>query len=101
MQDPVARRTAFRRAPLNVALVTAGLIVTFALRRWLTEWVELRLAAAKDRRSAAWLLALRNLTRLVVPIVGVGLIFAAFDPQGLFGPAEGSGSSRCRPSCWS
>ena len=90
MQDPVARRTAFRRAPLNVALVTAGLIVTFTLRRWLTEWVELRLAATKDRRSAAWALALRNLTRLLVPVVGVGLIFAALDPQGLFGPGEGT-----------
>ncbi len=36
----------------------------------------------------AWLVALRNLTRLVVPAVGAGLFFAAFDPGGLLTRAD-------------
>ena len=69
--------------PVNLALVIAGLAVAFAVRRWLIEWVERHLEAATSRRSIAWLVALRNLTRLVVPAVGAGLFFAAFDPAGL------------------
>ena len=50
--------------------------------RWLVDWVERRLADDAERgASAALLVALRNLTRLVVPAVGAGLFFAAFDPR--------------------
>ena len=50
--------------------------------------MERRLANNPSRRSAALLVALRNLNRLVVPAVGAGLFFAAFDRAGLFARAD-------------
>ena len=58
------------------------------VRIWLADWVESRLADNPSRRSAALLVALRNLNRLVVPAVGAGLFFAAFDRAGLFARAD-------------
>ena len=53
------------------------------LRRWLTAWVEAQLAVATSPRSVAWLVALRNFSRLIVPAVGAGLLFAALNPADL------------------
>ncbi len=86
VEDPVGRRTALRRLPVNLALILAGILITFSVRRWLGEWVDLRLAHVADHRAGLLTLALQNLTRLVVPIVGVGLIFTALDPEGLLAP---------------
>ncbi len=82
-REPVNRRLATERLPFNLLLLAAGVIAAFALRRVLIRWVERRLATTSNRRAAAWIVALRNLTRLVVPAVGAGLLFAAFDPNGL------------------
>ena len=86
--DPQPRAQALRRLPINALLIAAGLGVAFMVRGWLTDWVEARLGHNPTRRSAALLIALRNLTRLVVPAVGAGLFFAAFDRAGLFARAD-------------
>lgn len=67
----------------RLGLVIAGLAIAFVVRVRLLAWVERHLATATNRKSIAWLAALRNLARLVVPTVGAGLFFAAFDPSGL------------------
>ncbi|HRO11450.1 MAG TPA: DUF3772 domain-containing protein [Amaricoccus sp.] len=81
--DPVNRRIALRRLPVSLALVLAGTAATLLVRRWLMRWVDERLLATASGRAAAWIVALRNLSRLIVPVVGAGLIFAALDPEGL------------------
>jgi small-conductance mechanosensitive channel len=90
--DDVAEPRAFSarlvQAPVRLALVLAGLGVAFVVRRRLLEWVERHLAATTNRKSIAWLVAVRNLARLVVPAVGAGLFFAAFDPSGLLVRAD-------------
>lgn len=86
--DPATRAQTLRRLPLTLLLIAAGLGVAFMVRGWLIEWVERRLSENPQRRSAALLVALRNLTRLVVPAVGAGLFFAAFDRAGLMARAD-------------
>jgi potassium-dependent mechanosensitive channel len=83
-----SRNQLLRRVPVKLLLLVAGLAVAFWVRGLLIEWIESRLAVARDRRSVAWLVALRNLTRLVVPMVGAGLLFSAFDPEGLLQPGD-------------
>jgi len=85
---PSERDARLRRVPLRLGLVIAGLAVAFVVRRRLLQWVERHLAKTTRRRSIAWLVALRNLARLVVPAVGAGLFFAAFDPSGLLVRAD-------------
>jgi small-conductance mechanosensitive channel len=80
LADPAQREEVLRRLPFSVLLVVAGLLVAFALRDWLSDWVEQRLSPEAGGRPAAWIVALRNLTRIVVPAVGAGLFCAAFDP---------------------
>lgn len=82
------RAARMRELPLRLGLVLAGLAVAFVVRQRLIEWVERHLARTTNRRSIAWLVALRNLARLVVPAVGAGLFFAAFDPEGLLVRAD-------------
>ncbi|HMR60885.1 DUF3772 domain-containing protein [Amaricoccus sp.] len=88
LDDPVDRANILRRLPINILLVIAGLAVTFSLRWRLNDWIDGRLAEATTLSSVAWIVALRNINRLVVPAVGVGLLFAALEPQGLVGRAE-------------
>ncbi len=82
------RKARLRQLPLRLGLVLAGLAVAFVVRRRLLEWVERHLARTTNRKSIAWLVTLRNLARLVVPAVGAGLLFAAFDPEGLIVRAD-------------
>jgi potassium-dependent mechanosensitive channel len=82
--DPQSRARTLRRLPITGLLVAAGLVLAFMVRSWLMAWVERRLTPQTPARTAALLIALRNLTRLVVPAVGAGLFFAAFDRSGLF-----------------
>jgi potassium-dependent mechanosensitive channel len=86
--EPASRAQTLRRLPLTLLLVAAGIGLAFMVRVWLADWVEARLADTPSRRSAALLVALRNLNRLVVPAVGAGLFFAAFDRAGLFARAD-------------
>jgi small-conductance mechanosensitive channel len=72
-----------RRLPISILLAAAGIAITFVVRRWIIDWVEGQLATAAGPRAIAWLVALRNLGRLIVPAVGAGLIFAAFSPANL------------------
>ncbi|HET9069428.1 MAG TPA: DUF3772 domain-containing protein, partial [Amaricoccus sp.] len=81
--DPVNRRIALRRLPVNVAILLGGIAGTLVVRRWLLRWVDERLEATTSGRRQAWIVALRNLSRLIFPVVAAGLIFAAFDPAGL------------------
>lgn len=68
------------RLPRALALLVLGIAVTFGLRLRLTAWVERALGRASSPRAVAWLVALRNVARLLVPAVGAGLLFAALDP---------------------
>ncbi|HRW13778.1 DUF3772 domain-containing protein [Amaricoccus sp.] len=88
LNDPVDRANIVRRLPINILLVIAGLAVTFSLRWRLSDWIDGRLAEATTLSSVAWIVALRNINRLVMPAVGAGLLFAALEPQGLVGRAE-------------
>ena len=60
-----------------------GIIVALIVRRWVIRWIDQRLLATASRRAVAWVVALRNLSRLVVPVVAAGLLFGALDPEGL------------------
>ena len=86
--EPRTRAQTLRRLPITLLLVASGIGLAFMVRIWLADWVESRLADNPSRRSAALLVALRNLNRLVVPAVGAGLFFAAFDRAGLFARAD-------------
>ncbi|MFO1141751.1 MAG: DUF3772 domain-containing protein [Amaricoccus sp.] len=80
---PDTSAQARRQIPTTLLLIIAGLVLAFMVRRWLIEWLERRLERTTNHRTIAWLVALRNVARLVVPTVGAGLLFAAFDPSGL------------------
>ncbi|TPE51461.1 mechanosensitive ion channel domain-containing protein [Amaricoccus solimangrovi] len=83
--DDKAASAFTRTLPRSLALVIVGVGVTFVLRRRLTRWTERALGRAASARAIAWLVALRNLTRLLVPAVGAVLLFAALDPALLLG----------------
>lgn len=90
--DSANRQVAARRLPANLALLVVGVVAAVMLRRAVARWIERRAAAApKGGRIFDLLVALRNLLRLVVPVVATGLIFAAFDLGVLFA-REPSGS---------
>lgn len=72
-----------RRLALNLILLVVGVAVTFSFRRWLTSVVERALSRVTSARSVAWLIVMRNASRLIVPIVGLGLLFALLDPDRL------------------
>lgn len=92
ISDTTNRRVAARRLPANLALLVIGVAAAVMLRRAVARWIEGRAAAApKGSRTFDLLVALRNLLRLVVPVVATGLIFAAFDLGVLFA-REPSGS---------
>ncbi len=88
LDDPAERANLLRRLPINILLIVSGLAVTFTLRWRLNDWIEERLAGVTKLSSVAWIVALRNLTRLIVPAVGAGLLFAALEPAGLLGRTE-------------
>ncbi len=88
--DATTRAQTVHRLPAQLFLVTVGLAIAVGLRRMVGGWVSRRLARAQqDRRSITLLVALRNLVSLVVPAVGAGLFFAAFDPNGLLSRSAG------------
>ncbi|HVL20202.1 MAG TPA: DUF3772 domain-containing protein [Amaricoccus sp.] len=92
LADTTNRQVAARRLPANLALLVVGVAAAVMLRRAVGGWIERRAAAApKGGRTFDFLVALRNLLRLVVPVVATGLIFAAFDLGVLFA-REPSGS---------
>lgn len=74
------QQVAARRLPANLALFVIGVAAAVMVRRTVGRWIERRAArATKGGRTFDLLVALRNALRLVVPVVAIGLIFAAFD----------------------
>lgn len=83
--DATNRQIAARRLPANIALLVGGIAAAVMLRRTVARWIDRRAAgSSKGGRTFDLLVALRNLLRLVVPVVAAGLIFAAFDLGVLF-----------------
>lgn len=87
VKDPQMRGELLRRVPVDIAGALIGIAIAFTLRRNLVSWVEERLATETDRRPIALLVTLRNVSRLLVPAVGAGLLFAAFDPDHVLDPS--------------
>ncbi len=84
--DPEARGAIQRRVPIDLALASVGIALTFGLRRRLVRWVEAALSRVQNPRAIGPLIALRNFSKLIVPLVGAGLLFAALDPAYLTDP---------------
>ncbi|MBB5222733.1 small-conductance mechanosensitive channel [Amaricoccus macauensis] len=85
ISDVANRQAAARRLPTTLALLVLGVAAAVMVRRSVGGWIERRAArAVKGGRTFDFLVALRNLLRLVVPVVTTGLIFAAFDLGVLF-----------------
>ncbi len=82
--NPQIRSNVLRRLPLAFLLAGAGYAVAFILRWRLGGWIESRLAVTADTRAAGRLLLLRSLNRIIPPVLGAGLLFAALDAA-LFG----------------
>ncbi|PZQ47909.1 MAG: hypothetical protein DI556_15525 [Rhodovulum sulfidophilum] len=74
-----------RTLPRSLAMLVFGIAITVILRYRLTRFVEDALVTARSPRRIAWLVALRNIARLLVPAVGAVLLFAALDPVLLMG----------------
>ena len=68
------------RVPQSLALFAIGVTIAFLLRRWVIPRVETALGAASSPRAVAWLVALRNVTRLILPVLGASLVFTALEP---------------------
>ncbi len=79
----VAAEHLLQRLPLNVFLAGIGVAIILVNRRYVGVWVETWLERARHPRSIAWALAMRNLTRIVIPLLGGGIIFSAFNPNTL------------------
>lgn len=86
--DPAERSERIRRIPLDLLLVAVGVGLTFWLQRRLVRGAEKGLAHASSQGKIALLVTLRNFSRLIVPAVGAGLLFAALDPQKVLDPAH-------------
>ncbi len=84
-RDAQAKNIVTNTLPRSLAIIVFGVALTIILRYRLTRWTEDRLGQAKSPRVIAWLVALRNIARLLVPAVGAALTFAAFDPALLYG----------------
>ena len=78
--DAEYRKELAARVPASVALFAIGITIAILLRRWVIPWVEAALGAATTPRAIAWLVALRNVTRLLLPVLGASLVFTALDP---------------------
>lgn len=78
--DPSVQNLLQGRLLHSLALLVLGLAVTFGLRLRLNARIERALARAASPRAVAWLVALRNVNRLLLPAVGAGLLLAALDP---------------------
>ena len=84
-RDAQAKNVFTRTLPRSIAIIVFGVALTIVLRYRLTRWTEDALEQARSPRVIAWLVALRNIARLLVPAVCAALLFAAFDPRLLYG----------------
>ncbi len=66
-----------QRLSLIVVLIIAGVGLGIWVRRLLIRRIEGAIAKSKSHRPSGFLWTMRNLVRLVIPIIAVGLVFAA------------------------
>ncbi len=90
LSDPESRDQLIRRVPSDAAAALVGTALVFWLRFRLIAWVEGQLGRARTSRKIALLVTLRNVSRLLVPAIGAGLLFAAFDPDHVIDPRSRS-----------
>lgn len=83
------RANFLRQLPLDLMLVTIGVVLAIWLRRRLTEWVEDMLRERRAERWVVGLVAIRNLTRLILPAVGAGLALGAVRSVLMLGEQQG------------
>lgn len=69
-----------RTLPRSIAIVIIGIAMIVMLRYRLTRLIEDTLGRATSPRAIAWLVALRNIARLLVPAAGAVLLFSALEP---------------------
>ena len=74
-----------RRLPIHLGIALLGFLIAVVVRRRINTWIERRLARGVSARLSAWIVALRNLNRLLLPAAGAALIIAALDPNALMG----------------
>jgi small-conductance mechanosensitive channel len=79
-REAASRGVLLRTVPRSMAIIVIGIAITIFLRLRLTRVIENALETATRPRLIAWLVALRNLARLLVPAVGAALLIAVFDP---------------------
>ncbi|MBP7243294.1 mechanosensitive ion channel domain-containing protein, partial [Amaricoccus sp.] len=90
IEDPAQRGERVKRFPVDLLLAAIGVMLTFWLQRRLVRAAEGGLAHATSPGSIGLLVALRNFSRLIVPAVGAGLLFAALDPDKVLNAAHES-----------
>jgi small-conductance mechanosensitive channel len=90
MSSAGERRALVQRLPVVLLLVFAGLALVVSARRWILTRVEETLRHDPDKRTAFWLAALLNLTRLLLPALGAAALLWAVQLSELAG-ATGRG----------
>jgi potassium-dependent mechanosensitive channel len=81
LKDSRLRGAVVSELPLRLLVLLAAVALTFAIRLRINNWIEPILDQATRPRTVAWILALRNLNRIILPTVGAGLLFAALKPD--------------------
>lgn len=85
LSQPEVMAQMARRLPIHLGIALVGFLLAVVVRRRINTWIDRRLARGVSRRLSAWIVALRNLNRLLLPAAGAALIIAALDPNGLMG----------------
>ncbi len=91
------RNALVERLPLVLLLVFGGMALVISARRWILNRVEQTLRLDPDQRKAFWLATLLNLTRLLLPALGVAALLWAVQLSELAG-ATGKGIIELLPS---
>ncbi len=85
LSQPEVMAQMARRLPVHLGIAMIGFLLAVVVRRRIGDWIDRRLARGVSARLSAWIIALRNLNRLLLPAAGAALIIAALDPAGLMG----------------
>lgn len=84
ISQPEVSASLYRRLPLHLAIALSGIVLAVVVRRRIGDWIDRRFAkGGGGQRMTAWFIALRNLNRLLLPVVGAILVIAALDPVAL------------------
>lgn len=85
LSQPEVMAQMARRLPVHLGIATIGFLLAVVVRRRIGTWIDRRLARGVSARLSAWIVALRNLNRFLLPAAGAALIIAALDPNALMG----------------